>query len=168
MSAEHRGQARFFTKLDLLLYDARGQALDVHATAQDISPAGFRAETRGDVTAGQIVKFELLLEDGGRVRGSAKVVWQTPDGRGWSSIGAKITKISWHDRGRLRNYVTEPGYDFVGVARALFWTAYWVVVAVGIHNVLNHQALTRELIWKLAPVAVALLCAGWAMLQLVG
>lgn len=165
-SANQRGQARFLTELDLVLLDARGGVLDDHAQALDITPAGFRAESRVVMEKGQTLHFELILEGGERVRGRAKVVWVNADGRGFYSAGAKITRLSWRDRGRLRRQVAGPSYDFGALARKMFWTAYWIVIAVGAQNVIRHQPVTRELIWTLSPIALALAVAGWAMLQL--
>jgi len=165
--ADYRGQARFLTELDLVIMDAGGGVLDHHAQALDITPAGFRAETRIELKKGQTLDFELLLEGGERVRGRARVVWVTPDGRGCSA-GAKITRLSWKDRGKLRRQVAGPSYDFGALARKTFWAAYWIVIAVAAHNIINHQPLTRMLIFKLTPIALALAVAGWAMLELLG
>ncbi len=167
-SANYHGQARFLTELDLVLLDARGEPLDPHAQALDITVAGFRAETRLELQKGQTIHFELVLEDRERVRGRARVVWVNPDGRGFYSAGAKITRLSWRDRGRLRRQVAGPSYDFGALARRMFWACYWIVIAVGAHNIINHQPLTRELIFKLSPIALALGVAGWAMLELLG
>jgi hypothetical protein len=167
-AANQRHYARFLTEMELVLSEPGGAELDGKATAHDVSAAGFRATTRAEVQEGQDVAFELVVEEGERVRGLARIVWVNPDQYGWFSAGAKITKLSWRDSSRLRSSVYTPGYDFVALARRMFWAFYWVIVVAAIQNVIFHQATARTIVWKLLPVVGALVVLGGSLFALLG
>ena len=169
MSGENdRRFQRFLTELDLVLAQAGGAVIDEHAQAHDISPRGFRIETRTRLAEGSKVAFEMTLGNGDRVKGTAEIVWVGQNQWGACLAGAKITRISWRDSGRLKQAIYRPGFDFVGLARKAFWGLYVVIVVVALQNVVLEESMTRELIWKLAPVIGALVALGWSLLVLLG
>lgn len=160
-----RGQVRFLTDLDLVLLESSGQLIDDKAKAHDISPAGFRAETRVRLREGTRLSFILLMDDG-PIRGQAQVVWTSADQWGWYHVGAKITKISWRDGRRIRRRVYTPGYDFWGLAKLAFVALFWMTLVIGLHNVVFHQPAIRRLLWDMAPVLVAVFVLGWSLRSL--
>ena len=89
--------------------------------------------------------FEIILDGGSRVRGLAEVIWISQDPWGAYVSGAKITKISWRDSGKLRRQVYRP-LRFAGLARKMFWGFYWIIVVAAIQNIVLHQPLTLRLI----------------------
>jgi hypothetical protein len=167
-SAGKRKRNRALADYELVLHKTDGEPLDAYARAHDVSSGGFRAETRSPLAEGQEVAFDLVLDEGDVVRGRARVTWVAANSRGSFSAGTKITRLSWKDGRRLRGALAEQGYDFVQLARKMAWALYWIIVAVGVHNLLFHQALTLAVMGKLIPVIVALIVAGWAILTLLG
>jgi hypothetical protein len=158
----------FAAEFDLVLTEPGGLVIDAHAQAQEISPKGFRAETRARLDTGARVAFELILGDGERVRGMADLAWVKKDEWGKTVAGAKITKMSWKDSGKLKQAIYKPGFDFVALARKAFWCLYIVVCVAAIQNILLEQPMTRQLLLKLIPVVGALLMLGWSLLTLLG
>lgn len=167
MNESRRRSPRVLTHFDLELRERRGgPPLDAHGRAYDVSVGGFRGETRAAVVEGQSVSFQLDIEAGEPAHGEARVVWVAADSRGLTSFGAQITRMAWRDRRRLRAAISGRSYDFVALARRLFWTLYWIVVAVGAHNIINHQPLTLTVMGELIPVFVALVAAAASALYL--
>jgi hypothetical protein len=168
-TANERRYERFASQLDLRLYEGSA-ALDEVARAVDVSAAGFRAVTRAQLREGQVLGFELVVGDGDVVRGQGKVVWVEQDRFVFDSVnaGVKITKISWRDSSRLRKSVYTPGYDFVKLARTMFWAFYWIIVTYAVQNVVFHQKTAREMVWHLLPIAGALAALGFSLFALLG
>lgn len=166
--ANQRRYARILTEMPLVLSDPGGELLDGRAVAHDVSAVGFRAVTQAKLAEGQTVAFELEVDLDQKVRGQAKIVWSNADQFGYCSAGAKITKLSWRDSSLLRGSVYTPGYDFVGLARKMFWGFYWVVVVAAVQNVIFHQPTTRLIVWKLLPVIGALVILGASLFTLLG
>ena len=163
---ESRRKAPKLCDFELLLRDTKGTVIDLHSRAQDVTMGGFRAETRVLLREGQDTGFEMILDHKQAVSGRARVVWVAIDSRGVYVVGFKIRRISWRDSRRLRAAISESAYDFVQLARNLFRTIYWIVVAIALHNITYHQPVTLSMITSLTPVAVALAVAAWAMLTL--
>ena len=159
---------RHITEIEVTLYDPDGSVVDPNAMARDISASGFRAELRKPLEVGRKLRFEMTFDDGEKAGGDIQVAWAQADPWGGHIAGMKITKMSWRDSSRLRARVYRPGYDFVTMARKMFWGLYWIIVVAAVHNVVFHQKLTREVLWHLAPVAGALAVLGWALLMLLG
>lgn len=166
---EDRRYARVIKEFELRLW-SEGAVVDDAARAVDVSPAGFRAVTRAALRADQEVEFELLLEDEDRVRGSGKVAWSAQDAFHFDfySSGVKITDISWTDANKLRGSLYARGFDFVALARKMFWGFYILIVAAAVENVLFHQATARAILWKLVPIAAAAGVLGLSLFWLLG
>ena len=167
-SSGRRRRGRETSDYELVLHQSNGDTLDSYARAHDVSSSGFRVETRSALTEGQEVAFEMVMDSGDVVRGRARVTWVAANSRGTFSTGVKVTKLSWKDGRRLRGALAEEGYDFVQLARNMAWALYWIVIAVGLHNLLFHQSLTLNVLGRLIPVIGALVVAGWAILTLLG
>lgn len=166
---EDRRYERVLKEFELKLW-SEGAVVDENARAVDVSAAGFRAVTRAPVREGQEVQFELILDDGDTVRGGGKVAWSARDAFQFDvySSGVKITDLSWTDGNKLRGTLYARGYDFVGLARKMFWGFYILVVVLAVQNVLFHQATTRAILWKLVPIALAAGALGASIFWLLG
>lgn len=159
-----RRYERYQSDVDAALLDESGGVIDGSAQAKDISAAGFRVETRAKLNVGQKVRFELTFGDGETARGEGKVIWASADPWGGYAAGLKI-KMSWRESSKLRQRVYRQGYDFVALARKMFWGLYWIIVFAALQNVLLHQA-TRDVVASLIPVVLALAVLGWSLLLL--
>lgn len=103
MRKNTRGFPRFPTESELALWEPSGKILDLKARVQDVTPEGFRAQTKAGLRGGQGIHFFMVLEDGRRVKGSARVVWTQKDFWGGTIAGIQILEISKRDSGRIRN-----------------------------------------------------------------
>lgn len=158
--AENRRHDRILTELDVSLWELGedGALLDDRCRAQDISPLGFRVSAQARLEKGQRVRFELNLDDDFEpAKGEAEVVWTETDTWGGSVMGVRILSMSWRDRRRLRGRTSTPGYDFVGLARRAAISVFWIVLALGAHNIAFHQPVMREVLMKLTvPLAAVM------------
>jgi len=164
-----RASARFLTDLDLVISDKDGTVLDGSAQAHDISPKGFRAETKLEMKEGDVFHFSLEAEDREEepITGRAQVAWTGQNPWGGTNIGVKITKISWRDSRRLAANLFRGGYDFAGLARKAMRAVWWVVLIAGINSVVFHQPTARKLFIDMAPVLAATFFFACGLLLLV-
>ncbi|MBI3552894.1 MAG: PilZ domain-containing protein [Elusimicrobia bacterium] len=163
-----RSAARFLTDLDLTLFDSSGRLIDAHAQAHDVSPKGFRAETKTNLAEGDVVRFSLDFEEEEPVTGQAQVVWIGQNPWGWYNVGVKITRISWRDSRRLQSNLFKPGYDFASLAKKAMRALWWLVLIAGVDNIFFHQPAVRVIFLHLSPVLVALFFFGWGLMMLLG
>lgn len=163
---DRRRQGRSVTDRPLVLRDSTGRAVDGHARAHDIGSGGFRAQTRCRLRPGDKVGFTIQLDEETSVRGHAVIEWSATDPFGPYSAGARIAKMPWRDRGRLRRALAEPGYDFDRLIRLSLKTFFWVVVALGLHNLVFHQPVLRRFAIELIPVMLAAAVMGWSLYTL--
>ena len=170
MSAEdlpgRRSMTRFLTDLDLVIADLSENVIDERAQAHDITPKGFRAETKASLKEGDKFKFHLQVEDEDPIVGLAQVVWVGQNPWGWWNVGVKITKISWRDRRRLDSNLLRHGYDFAGLARKAALALFWFIVVAGLDNIVFHQPQARKVLLHLTPVVIASVFLAWGLLLL--
>lgn len=160
---ERRSDERRLLDAELSLRDASGRLLDAHARAQELSLDGFRAQTRCGLRPGEHVHFTLTLDAETQVRGEAVVAWSAAEPFGPYSAGARITRLRWRDRGRLRRALAGPAYDFARLVRLTLRALYWIVIALGLHNIAFHQPALRRLAVELIPVLLAVAVMGWSL-----
>lgn len=163
---ESRRYTRLLTDWELSLSRPSGETIDDRAKAHDVSPDGFRAETRVRLAEGERLKFCLHLPKGRAARGQAKVVWVAGVPWGGYAAGLKILRISWQDSSALRRHLYGPGYDFLGLARRAFVALYLVVVVLALENVLRHQPHVMRTAWELWSVLLALAVMGLSLREL--
>lgn len=154
------------TDWGLTLSRPSGETIDDRAKAHDVSPDGFRAETKVRLKQGARLEFCLHLPKGQAARGQARVVWVMGAPWGSYAAGLKILKISWHDGEELRRHLYGPGYDFLGLARRAFVALYLVVVVLALENVLRHQPHLWRSAWESWPVLLLLAVIGLSLRQL--
>lgn len=165
---DRRATTRFLTDLDLVMYDLSDNIIDEHAQAHDITPKGFRAETKTAVKEGDKFKFSLEVEGEDPIEGQATVVWIGQNPWGWWNAGVKITHISWHDRRRLGANVVTKGYDYVGLAKTAAKALFGLIIVAGLDNIAFHQPLARGVLLRLWSVMIALFFFAWGLLLLFG
>jgi hypothetical protein len=163
-----RTATRFLTDLDAVICDLSENILDESAHAHDITPQGFRAETKATLKEGDKFRFSLDIEGEDPIEGQAKAVWVGQNPWGWLNVGAKITHISWRDRRRLGANVVSRGYDFAGLAKMAGRALFWLIIVAGLDNIAFHQPLARGVLVKLWSVMVALFFFAWGLLLLFG
>lgn len=170
MSGRKNRESRRYTRLlsdwELTLSRPLGETIDDRAKAHDVSPDGFRAETKVRIEKGARLKFHLHLPEGQSARGQARVVWVMGVPWGGYAAGLKILKISWQDSEALGRHLYGPGYDFLGLARRAFVALYLVVVVLALENVLRHQPHARRSAWELWTVLLALAAMGLGLREL--
>ncbi len=159
--ANRRASARILTEFPLTLLDEKGVELDAHAVAHDVSDKGFKAESRAELTPGQIVRFRLGIDASGDVIGRARIVWsQRTDLSYWG--GAQFLGLSRGDRRRVRRVTSPSDVDWNAIAdRAI--AALGVMLATLIAWSMATSALWRTVLADLFPKIVACLVAGWAL-----
>lgn len=163
---ERRGEARFITILPLTILDARGAVLDAAATAHDLTTAGFKGECQAELKEGETFHFALDLHDGRPpARGQALAVWaKKHDFATW--VGARITRMSWTDKRRLKKAVSPPGVDWGPVLDQALTGLAWIVILMAAHRILFERPLARRALLDLLPSLAALAVMGWALLNL--
>ena len=159
-----RTSARILTEFPLALSDEKDGEIDVHAVAHDVSDKGFKAESRTELTQGQIVRFRLGIDASGDVIGRARVVWcRRTDISYWA--GAEFLGLSRGDRRRVRRVTRPSSVDWNVIAdRAI------IALAATLGTLLVWSALSSTL-WRgilegLFPKILACLIAGWALCEL--
>ncbi len=161
------GGARFLTDLEVVLRDQRGVVIDERAQAREISASGFRVKSQQPLCAGMRLTFTMEIGPGEIVRGAAKLAWAEKDEWGWHTAQARIVKMSWADKRKLRVQTHRPGYDFPGLARKALLALFWLVVVAGAQNVMFKQPAVRQAIFDSLPALGAglVLAAGlWLLL----
>lgn len=160
--SEGRRYARVLLDLDVTFFGPGGEVLDELAQASDVSPVGFRAQTRVEVKPGDRLRFSMKLENGEDIGGTAQAVWVNKDGWGTVTAGFKFARLSWRARRLLRETVPQRRFDFVGLAKKAVTAIYWAVLVAAAHNIAFHQPQLRATMLQLVPVtaAAALLAFG--------
>lgn len=164
MSDERRTSARILTEFPLTLSDEKGETLDPHAIAHDVSDKGFKIETHAELKKGQLLRFGLALDSEGEIKGRARVVWcERTDISYWA--GAQFVKVSWGDRRRLRRITSPSDFNWDALAdRTILSLSLLLAVLVG-YRVLS-SPLWRGVLGDLVPTAVAAFAMGWALKEL--
>lgn len=164
MSDERRTSARILTEFPLTLSDDKGEVLDAHAIAHDVSDKGFKIETHAELKKGQALRFALSIDADGDIKGRARIVWcERTDISYWA--GAQFLKVSWGDRRRLRRITSPSDVDWDALAdRTILSLSLLLAVIVG-YRVLS-SSLWRGVIGDLVPTAVAAFAMGWALKEL--
>ena len=162
MSTDDRRRAdRVLSEFPLTLLDERGEVLDQHAVAHDVSDKGFKIESRAELTTGQFVRFALSLDAEGDIKGRAQVVWsKRTDLSYWA--GGQFVKISWSDRRRVRRVTSPSDVDWNALAdKLIVLLSVLLVMIVGWR--MMSSPLWRGVLSGLVPTAFALLALGWAL-----
>ncbi|HEX4047946.1 MAG TPA: PilZ domain-containing protein [Elusimicrobiota bacterium] len=161
---ERRRSARILSEFPLSLLDDKGELLDRHAVAHDVSDKGFKIESRAELKIGQSVRFSLSLDADGDIKGRARVVWcERTDLSYWA--GAQFLKMSWADRRRVRRVTSPSDVDWNVLADKAI-VALSVLLATLVGWRLLSSRMWRGVLGGLAPTAVAALALGWALIQL--
>lgn len=156
MSQKRRKEARYLIDLPMRL-SSRGQMLDASAVVHDLTLEGFGFETTHGVKRGQLFGFEVSLPEGSRASGTAEVRWlRSGDWGIWA--GARITKMSWRDKRRLRQAVISPGYDWIGFWDRALTAAFIVALVMLVEDVVRHQQGFLEAGWRVLPDLLAVSC----------
>jgi hypothetical protein len=161
VSDDRRGATRILTEFPLTLLDDKGEVLDPHAVAHDVSDKGMKIECRADLGKGQFVRFSLSLDADGDVKGRARIVWcERTDLSYWA--GAQFLKMSWSDRRRVRRVTSPSQVDWNALAdKAILALSILLVTTIGWR--LLSSALWRGIIGDLIPTAIAAFAMGWAL-----
>lgn len=164
MSDERRTSARILTEFPLVLSDDKGEVLDPHAIAHDVSDKGFKIECRADLKKGQTLRFALSLDAEGAIKGLARIVWcERADLSYWA--GAQLLKVSWAERRRLRRITSPSDVDWNALADKTILALSLLLATVVGFRVLS-SPLWRGVIGNLVPTAVAAFAMGWALKEL--
>lgn len=156
---ERRRAPRLITRLHAALRGEDGAALDSDAIAHEVSMTGFRVETRGPLSRGQMVRFDLELSAGRRAAGRARVAWARREDSGrWA--GLHIERMSWRDRRRLRRELWPPTTDWESIAEKAFTAAFWIAVALAGERLAARWSEWSETLFRLAPALLALIGIG--------
>ena len=165
MSDERRTSARILSEFPLTLSDEKGETLDPHAIAHDVSDKGFKIETHAELKKGQTLRFALSLDADGDIKGRARIVWcERTDLSYWA--GAQFVKVGWGDRRRLRRITSPSDVDWNALADKTILALSLLLGTVVGWRVLS-SPLWRGVIGDLVPTAVAAFAMGWALKELI-
>lgn len=161
---ERRRSARILSEFPLSLLDEKGELLDQHAVAHDVSDKGFKIETRAELKPGQFVRYALSLDVDGSIKGRVRIVWvERADLSYWA--GAQFLGLSWGDRRRIRRFTSPSDVDWNALAdKAIIALSILLVTLVG-WNLLSSR-LWRGVLAGLVPTAFAAFALGWALREL--
>jgi hypothetical protein len=161
---ERRTSTRILTEFPLSLLDDKGEILDRHAVAHDVSDKGFKIETMAELKTGQFVRFGLSLDADGDIKGRARIVWcERTDLSYWA--GGQFLSMSWRDRRRVRRITSPSDVDWNLLADKAIWALSILLVTIVGWKLLQ-SPLWREVLGGLAPTALAALAMGWALREL--
>lgn len=165
MSGEERRRApRILTEFSLYLMDEKGEELDGHSLAHDVSDKGFKVETQGELKKGQIVRYRLGLRGGDEVSGRARIVWtQKTDLSYWA--GAQFLGMSWSDRRRVRK-VTDPSSVDWGVIADKAIVALTLLLVTTVGWIVMTSAIWRGILEDMFPKVIAAVVMGFALREL--
>jgi PilZ domain len=164
VSDERRTSARILSEFPLTLSDDRGEALDPHAIAHDVSDKGFKIETHAELKKGQTLRFGLSLDGEDPIQGRARIVWcERTDISYWA--GAQFLKVSWADKRRLRRVTSPSDFNWDALAdRTIYSLTLLLAVILGWRAL--SSPLWRGILGDLVPTAVAAFAMGWALKEL--
>lgn len=161
---ERRTSARILSEFPLTLLDDKGEVLDQHAVAHDVSDKGFKIESRAELKKGQFVRFALSLDADGDIKGRGRIVWsERTDLSYWA--GAQFMKISWSDRRRVRRITDPSSMDWNALADKTILALSLLLATIVGWRLLSSN-LWREIIGGLIPTALAAFAMGWALKEL--
>ncbi|HXT01049.1 MAG TPA: PilZ domain-containing protein [Elusimicrobiota bacterium] len=164
MSDERRTSARILTEFPLTLSDDKGDVLDPHAIAHDVSDKGFKIETHAELSKGQTLRFALALDAEGDIKGRARVVWcERADVSYWA--GAQFLKLSWADRRRMGRITSPSRFNWDALADRTILSLGLLLAAIVGYRALT-STLWRGILGDLVPAAVAAFAMGWALKEL--
>ena len=164
MSDDRRTSARILSEFPLTLSDDKGEQLDSHAIAHDVSDKGFKIETHAELTKGQTLQFALSLDAEGDIKARARIVWcERTDLSYWA--GAEFLKVAWGDRRRLRRITSPSDFDWNALADKTILALSLLLATVVGWSVLS-SPLWRGIIGGLVPTAIAAFALGWALKEL--
>lgn len=161
---ERRTSQRVLTEFPLVLMNEKGEELDVHAVAHDVSAKGFKAESRSELKKGQIVRFRLGIDATGDVSGRARIVWvQRTDISHWG--GAQFLDLSRSDRRRVLRVTNPSDVDWNLIFdRAI--TALGLTLITLLAWIMFTSSLWMGIIGDLFPKIIAAVLAGWSLREL--
>jgi hypothetical protein len=167
MGADDRRKAtRILSEFPLTVLDDKGELLDKHAVAHDVSDKGFKIESRTELKPGQFVRFTLALDADGDVKGRARIVWsERTDLSYWA--GGQFLDLSWRDRRRVRRITSPADIDWNAVADKLIVALGFLLVTIIGWRLLSSN-LWRGVLGDLIPTAFAACALGWAVITLLG
>lgn len=161
---ERRRSTRVLTEFPLSLLDDKGELLDRHAVAHDVSEKGFKIESMAELKTGQFVRFGLSLDVEGEIKGRARIVWsERTDLSYWA--GGQFLGMSWRDRRRVRRMTNPSEVDWNLLADKLI-VALSLLLATIVGWRLLSSPLWRQVLGGLLPEALAALAMGWALREL--
>jgi hypothetical protein len=164
VSDERRTSARILSEFPLTLSDDKGEVLDPHAIAHDVSDKGFKIETHAELKKGQTLLFALSLDAEGDIKGRARIVWcERTDLSYWA--GAQFLKVAWADRRRLRRITSPSDVNWDALADKAILSLSLLLAAIVGWRVLA-SPLWRGVIGGLIPTAIAAFALGWALKEL--
>jgi hypothetical protein len=163
-AANRRTSTRILSEFPVTLFNDKGEAVDPHAVAHDLSDKGFKVEARVELKVGQLVSYRLSIEAGELLTGRARIVWcQRTDLSYWG--GAQFLNLSWSDRKRVRRATRPDGLNWDGIAdKAIIALSVLLVTLVGWTAM--HSPAWRALLGHMVPEAFAALLMGLALREL--
>ena len=156
-----RTSTRILSEFPLTLHDEKGEILDQHAVAHDVSDKGFKIESRTELNTGQSVRFALSLDAEGDIKGRARIVWsKRTDLSYWA--GGQFVKMSWRDRRRVRRVTSPSDVDWNALAdKLILMLSVLLATIVGFR--LMSSSLWRGVLGGMIPALFAALAMGWAL-----
>jgi hypothetical protein len=163
-SDDRRAGVRILSEFPLTLLDDKGEVLDPHAIAHDVSDKGLKIESRAELKNGQFVGFALSLDANGDIKGRARIVWcERSDLSYWA--GGEFIKMSRSDRRRVRRVTSPSDVNWNALTDKLILALSILLVTLVGWNLLS-SSIWRGIVGDLIPTALALLALGWALRQL--
>lgn len=156
---ERRRRERAAKELDLRLYAHSGEALDVEATAFELSVDGFAARTRVRIPPEALIDFEMLLPGRGAIKGTARVAWSHEE-RGRYIAGAEILRLPRAQARRLRLTLDPHAADFAKTWRNAAAGLLLGMLAIVLEDIIVRQPHLRGVLFELWPSAALLLLMG--------
>ena len=167
MDGENRRKAtRILSEFALTLLDDKGEVLDQHAVAHDVSDKGFKIESRAELKPGQFVRFALALDADGDINGRASIVWsERSDLSYWA--GAQFLNIARRDLRRVRRITNPSAVNWNALADRLIISLSALLATILGWRLLS-DPMWRGILGGLMPTVIAALVAGWALLAMLG